>query len=226
MAKRDEIFQCYSCHTGRDPNPPDLTIYTKEYARHFEELDGSDAGWRLAYIRLGWALTLALPGALLLDFGCGTGGFLAVADKFYRAYGTDINPEAVVTAKRFVSSAEVCVGEVPIDRADILVAFDVLEHMEHPGKVIQRYDPAHVVVSTPWFGPSIARNLSRWHHYKPGEHLWLFSHWGLQAMLANLGYQIVQTTNAESFVRVAPKDSSAPSQRNILTVLASREELC
>ena len=74
----------------------------------------------------------------LLDAGCGTGGFLAWADRtgsFDRLCGVDISAEAVELARQAVPSAELHVA--PIDALpfgdgsfDVAVLNDVLQHVE------------------------------------------------------------------------------------------------
>ncbi len=82
-------------------------------------------------------------GGALLDIGCAEGGFLAVAQRYYRVAGLDFNPQAIALAReRFgLEHAYVMTLEdfhqarVEMGFAagfGVITAFDVLEHVDAP----------------------------------------------------------------------------------------------
>ncbi len=88
---------------------------------------------------------LPAKGGLLLDVGCGTGGFLAVArQEGYTVEGLDFDPEAVRMAQERFGLNDVFTGNVdefltqrPRKRYDVVTAFEVLEHTTAPREFIR-----------------------------------------------------------------------------------------
>jgi SAM-dependent methyltransferase len=80
---------------------------------------------------------LARRGQLILDAGCGTGGFLRWAlslDAFDGGAGLDISAEAIELARRKLPNADLCVAEVAelpfaTELFDVAVLNDVLQHI-------------------------------------------------------------------------------------------------
>lgn len=87
----------------------------------------------------------------LLEVGCGSGEFLQkVVTGVERVMGVDINPAALATAR----SRGLKVTNQPLaqlrDRFDMVVLFEVLEHLESPGEMLtamtERLNPGGVLV--------------------------------------------------------------------------------
>lgn len=115
----------------------------------YDEL--ADQWWarRGAFVTLHWLAAARArlippaprPGAVLLDVACG-GGLLAphLADTGYRHIGIDYSPAATRVARAHGVSA-VTRGDVralPIGNevADVVVAGEILEHVEHPSQLV------------------------------------------------------------------------------------------
>ena len=81
----------------------------------------------------------------LLDFGCGRGYFLKIADKHFETYGIDISEYCInETNSNSPSSKTICgdsekIKEFSNEFFDIITAIDVLEHMEDPGPIIDLF---------------------------------------------------------------------------------------
>ena len=119
----------------------------------------------------------------LLDFGCGSGGFLQVAEGFERngfevVYGGKPSPSIKIVTGDFISK----INQYPLlkDQFDVITAFDVLEHLAD----IDAYIEAMVsllkpgglfIVSVPNVESLNARIFSdKWNSFLL-EHLWYFS---------------------------------------------------
>jgi SAM-dependent methyltransferase len=76
----------------------------------------------------------------IVDVGCGTGGMLGMLREFGSVTGLDASPLAVhYCEERFGDAVEVRLGLVPDDvpySADIITAFDVVEHLEDDEKAL------------------------------------------------------------------------------------------
>lgn len=95
----------------------------------------------------------------LLDVGCGLGFFLKRIEDIYETYGIDVSEYAVKKAKMVASKSKIQIGsavDLPFksDSFDIVVAFDVVEHLENPDlffqkayKILKKY--GILVFSTP-----------------------------------------------------------------------------
>ena len=105
-----------------------------------EEQDANSRSTIMHESRYQWLLSVAdVSKASVLDFGCGSGygaGFLA--EKGARVTGMDISPAAIAYATKKFPRASFCeydltdsslVAEVS-ERFDIIVSFDVIEHVE------------------------------------------------------------------------------------------------
>ena len=79
-------------------------------------------------------------GGKLLEIGCGKGGFLELAARDYDVSGIDISEYAVNTMKPTLGDRvrRVDVKDVrfPSAHYDVVAAFNVLEHLEHPASVV------------------------------------------------------------------------------------------
>jgi 2-polyprenyl-3-methyl-5-hydroxy-6-metoxy-1,4-benzoquinol methylase len=121
----------------------------------------------------------------LLDVGCALGDFIEVARELgWDAEGIEISAYAAAQAR--ARGLRVPTGTLedvvlPERAYDVVTLYDVIEHLTDPVRTLQRVRgllrPDGVVhVVTPNVGGLQARLLGpRWYHYKPGEHIYLFS---------------------------------------------------
>lgn len=79
------------------------------------------------------------PGRRLLDFGCGTGLFLELAEqRGFEAYGVDLSPDSLAQARQRLSSATVhhgsptTVPEIAAGGFDVVTMWSVLAHLPRP----------------------------------------------------------------------------------------------
>ena len=73
-------------------------------------------------------------GGRVLDFGCYSGGLLALLDSVYERYGVEVNrAAAAVAAESAHAQIWSRADDIPRDmRFDVVVAADVIEHMANP----------------------------------------------------------------------------------------------
>lgn len=81
-------------------------------------------------------------GGTLFEIGCGPGTFLRMADKHFRVEGIDQSNYAIRN-NQMDGEAELIVGDIEeaalgTEDYDVVVAFNVLEHLRHPSDCIQK----------------------------------------------------------------------------------------
>jgi SAM-dependent methyltransferase len=96
-------------------------IITKRYARLVREVAGSGR---------------------LLELGCGDGRLLAELSRDFNVTGIDISEYAVARARQRMPGANLVVGDIadcdPHAHFDVVVAFNVLEHLRDPRALMMR----------------------------------------------------------------------------------------
>jgi 2-polyprenyl-3-methyl-5-hydroxy-6-metoxy-1,4-benzoquinol methylase len=79
-------------------------------------------------------------GGKLLEIGCGKGEFLKLAEGYFDVEGMDISKHAIASLKCFfgekVTGGNVEEKNLASDHYDVIVAFNVLEHLKQPNKVV------------------------------------------------------------------------------------------
>jgi len=138
-------FKYYKCKTCRsvyvDPIPDDNTLavmYSKsDYHDHFYKTN-NNSNYTDSVTLLKKYLT---QGSYVLDYGCGTGGFLkALGDSGYLPFGVDIDNDAALSAANNASCEAISVHSFMklIDKPcfDAIHMGDVLEHLPYPAATI------------------------------------------------------------------------------------------
>ncbi len=81
-------------------------------------------------------------GGKLLEIGCGKGEFLKLAERYFDVEGMDISKHAIASIKPFlrkkVKRGNIEEENLAPDHYDVIVVFNVLEHLRQPGKVIEK----------------------------------------------------------------------------------------
>lgn len=130
------VLVCEDCEFGtlQDlPTPEDLkTMYVDEYFHDKQTTDFiSDSAKKFSFVR-----QYLRKGEKLLDFGCGTGDFLGIAqrsDLNLELYGYDISDFAAKYVQEHYSLpvvvGELRAGAFPKESFDVIVAFGLFEHV-------------------------------------------------------------------------------------------------
>jgi 2-polyprenyl-3-methyl-5-hydroxy-6-metoxy-1,4-benzoquinol methylase len=147
----EEVFRYWECAACRtvfvDPIPSDETfalMYAKAdyHDRHYEDQDAS------AYKESARLLRGVLPaGASVLDYGCGTGGFLmALRAEELMPVGVEFDEAAARAAGRNANCETLSVEEFRslrgVRQFDALHLGDVLEHLPDPKDTLQSLLPS------------------------------------------------------------------------------------
>ncbi|MBF0362585.1 MAG: class I SAM-dependent methyltransferase [Oligoflexia bacterium] len=80
----------------------------------------------------------------VVDYGCGTGGFLALIKKrlgLTNAIGVDVSPVAINHASKYGSNYFLCSKNdcEYLKNKDLILCMDVLEHIENPEKYLKNF---------------------------------------------------------------------------------------
>lgn len=76
------------------------------------------------------------PDAIVLDFGCGTGGVLRVLNA-KRRLGIEINEPAAAESAQWLDEVHDTLGKVADATIDVVISFHALEHVDAPAEVIR-----------------------------------------------------------------------------------------
>jgi SAM-dependent methyltransferase len=198
------LARCATCGTEHlRPQPSDdrlRTIYGPAYYEPWavEDAHVVDSIKRMTFSPMLDACEIE-PGSAVLDLGCATGSFLAeAAARGARAYGIDLNPEAIADASARVPDAEFHVGYAadcpfPDVSFDAVVMIDFIEHVRDPRQELEvvrkrMHADSRLVVSTPRADSLLHRVMGRhWPQYRE-EHLTYFSRTGLTQLLEACGF--------------------------------------
>jgi 2-polyprenyl-3-methyl-5-hydroxy-6-metoxy-1,4-benzoquinol methylase len=169
-------------------------------------------------------------GGRVLEVGCATGEFLALAGQRYDMWGLDVSPAATELAReknpRF--AAQIFTGFIeeqafPAAHFDAIVLWDVIEHIWDPREVCHQLmkllrPGGSFLLSTPDIGAATARLMQkRWAFMTPPEHLGFFSTPSLNYLLEqDLG---LRTTSSESSGKWANIGFLAYKLRRVFPVL-------
>lgn len=142
------------------------------------------------------------PGELL-DVGCFTGTFLAVArERGWQVRGVELSVWAVQTAReRYgldVQQGTLDTVDLPPHHFDLVTLIDVIEHLPQPMPMLERLhrlvkEDGYVYLSTPNVDSLLAKVMGRrWWSYRV-EHTSLFCPSSLRRALLDSGFDIVET---------------------------------
>lgn len=187
-------------------SPTSLESYYEDYWRDERGPLGADplAAARVALLRSELARE---PAFAVLDAGCGAGNLVAaLAADGVTAVGMDISAHAVERAaaahpgQRFVRHAvEERPWPVAPESVDLVVAFEVIEHLLRPADLLAGAHEAlrpggRLVLTTPFHGraKNVVLALTRFerHFAVEGDHIRFFTDRSLRALLEDAGFGV------------------------------------
>jgi SAM-dependent methyltransferase len=202
-----DIFQCRDCGLGSaetsafDP----AAYYTEDYfsgrrADGYSDYLGAEPVLRREFARSVDFIRRYRDRGKLLELGCAYGFFLMEAARYFDVAGIELSAEAVVHGRRaglnVLQGMADAAGLHRIGQVDIIVLFDVIEHLPQPRETValccQHLNPGGIIVITTGdFGSTAARLAgARWRLMTPPQHLWFFTQESMRRLSTGLGLAV------------------------------------
>ena len=123
----------------------------------------------------------------VVDIGVGAGTFIdwRLGTLLQPTYGYDVNPAGVEWLKR----KALFLNPYECESVDAITCWDVLEHIPNFETLINRVK-RFVFVSIPIFRDVTHARMSK--HFRPDEHCWYFTEYGLKGVFSTLGFDCVE----------------------------------
>jgi 2-polyprenyl-3-methyl-5-hydroxy-6-metoxy-1,4-benzoquinol methylase len=205
------IQRCSVCGVGKTQLPPGFSpegIYTEEYfqgglADGYSDYVGNENVLRADFRSVIEDLHRAgASGGKLLELGCAYGFFLVEAKPYFEVYGIEVSESAVrfcqsrgLNVEQGVLTDEYVGRQAPFD---VVVMLDVVEHLMEPDAVIELLHRAmkpgaKLLISTGDWESRLSRVMRKnWRLMTPPQHTLFFSPRTMAAMLARLGFDIIE----------------------------------
>ena len=184
------------------------SIYTEEYfqggqADGYSDYVGSEdvlrAEFRTAMEEL---RRVGCSGGKLLEIGCAYGFFLAEAQPYFEVQGIEVSDSAVrfcrargLDVEQGILTKEYIARRAPFDA---VVMLDVVEHLTEPDRVMDLLWSAmkpggKLLISTGDWESGLSRIMGKnWRLMTPPQHTFFFSPRTMTAMLARLGFDVIE----------------------------------
>lgn len=165
--------------------------YGGDYFASYVERDNTGIGVALTAARC--LLVTSHWSGEIVDIGIGGGAFVREMQAAgVSCYGFDVSGAAVSWLRQGGAFLD------PYSRVvDAISCWDSLEHIPDPGALLAQVR-RWVFLSMPIYADMADCLASK--HYKPGEHLWYFTHHGLVAYFERHGFRLVEHNNVETLI--------------------------
>ena len=179
-------------------------IYDEAYRDRYLAQSQTTLGKAIYYSR--WALVERyVKSGKLLDYGSGPGAFNACGSDSFVKFNYDINPTCGWTSR--VWEEPLMKGSIyQAVKIDILTMWDSIEHVPDFCSEIRSINPEWIFLATPNIlactGPVEFEK-----HLRLREHIHHFEPYGLEVIMEDLGYQLLETNYDEGKLR----DSKRPN---------------
>jgi SAM-dependent methyltransferase len=217
---RCDILQCKSCGLGRTEAATfDLAAYyTADYfsGRHadgYADYRGAEPVLRREFARSVDFVRRFRGEGKLLELGCAYGFFLEEAARHFDVAGVELAADAADHCRRrgltVLQGAADAASLNQIGHVDIIVLFDVIEHLPDPRRTLalcqQHLNPGGIIVITTGdFGSALARLAgARWRLMTPPQHLWFFTQESVRRLAAGLGLAVEHVDHPWKIVPVS-----------------------
>lgn len=177
----DSLLWSEELGMGWHPRKP--MEYEGSYFDKYQDMDATDMGAALTQARV--EMVRRHTGGEVVDVGIGGGRFVLESG----GKGFDVNEDAVAWMRDRGLYADPYYGVGSIS------CWDSLEHIPEPECLIEMVRD-YVFVSMPIYDSAADCLDSK--HFKPGEHIWYWTHSGLIKWFRKLGFKCVEVNNIES----------------------------
>jgi len=204
----EEYIRCNRCGVVKTKYSYDSKLYREDYADNYVEYAKTIVNIPLNLFRVGLVSRWLSPEETILDIGCCIGEFVRFAEPYYRCTGFEPNPMAAAMAKERVKSEIITKLHKGL-HVNCITMFDVFEHIEDPISFLDYLygilEPGGILaLTTPNAGciPNWSDDQLRgWKHYKPKEHLFLYSEEALDYITHRAGFKLLHVGTEESDIR-------------------------
>jgi len=149
-----------------------------------------------------------IAGKSLMDFGCGRGEFLLLAEQFcHKVIGVDLQEDFLVALREKNIECNASLTSIESDSIDICVMFHSLEHLPTPTKFLQEIrskliSGGRIIVEVPHANDFLLsaldlqtfKNFTLW-----SQHLILHTRESLRLMLEAAGFKNVQINGVQRY---------------------------
>lgn len=160
--------------------------YDEAYAEEYRRRGDTQIGRSLNLYRT--ELVEEFDKGPVLDFGCGTGDFIRTRG-VARTFGYDVIESTVSWLLKEN------LYRTPWDFDGSVTFWDSLEHLLEPEKVLSTIK-GHLFISMPTYRDY--DDVLRSKHFKPNEHIWYWTDWGLMKWVESVGFEFLKSTWGES----------------------------
>jgi SAM-dependent methyltransferase len=163
-------------------------------------------------------------GGRLLEIGCGTGGFLRMARERYEVKGLDISKTAIDAIRaefdERVQQGDLEQDALPVGSYDVIVVFNILEHLHRPAEAVQKLYGALaagglLVGSVPNNGGVVGSLVTRVGNYFDRTHCSTFAPERWQRIFHDSGFSPVDFFGEVTIGRNRCHYLTAPSWRQL-----------
>lgn len=201
----ENIFQVQKCNNCgivfTTPKPNDLSPYYPEKYRRYNPLILNVLKFLYKMRTKKWSYGFKSPG-VVFEMGCGDGTMLnALRANGWQVFGTERTIGAASFARQKLD-LPIFVGGLdsinPAPTVDLIILFQVLEHLEDPIKTLKQLNPlikpaGRLIIGVPNFGGWQSKiGGAKWLHLDVPRHLFHFSPQSLQYCLNQSGFAITQ----------------------------------
>lgn len=141
----------------------------------------------------------------LLDFGCGPGFFMEIAEKHgFNVFGVDIAQEVIELLKENFPDRVFCGSlkniNFPSNSFDVVTLFDSIEHLHHLIETMVSINKilkpnGLLAINTPNFDSWLAKLMkANWYALLPNEHIFLLTPHSIKYLLKKTGFKILEIT--------------------------------
>ncbi|WP_051389632.1 bifunctional 2-polyprenyl-6-hydroxyphenol methylase/3-demethylubiquinol 3-O-methyltransferase UbiG [Bradyrhizobium sp. Ec3.3] len=165
--------------------------YDAKYFERYEAMADTAMGRALNWARCD--LVRRYTKGAVVDIGIGAGTFIRrrMGFSLLPTYGYDVNPAGIAWLKKY----GVYLNPYECESVDAITCWDVLEHIPDFETLVNRVKH-FVFVSIPIFRDASHALTSK--HFRPDEHCWYFTSYGLKAVFDTLGFDCVEENDKES----------------------------